>query len=102
MKPEMGRITTTIQREWLAEILAGTKKIEYRAIKPYWTERLQAVAVPFELRLINGMHKPIPEATVLIDRVTANRSAGEYELHIQRVLRFKNWDKRRQVPTVSL
>jgi hypothetical protein len=24
------RITTTIEREWLAEIIAGTKKIEYR------------------------------------------------------------------------
>jgi hypothetical protein len=30
------RITTTIEREWLAEIIAGTKKIEYREIKPYW------------------------------------------------------------------
>lgn len=28
------RITTTIEREWLAEIIAGTKKIEYRQIKP--------------------------------------------------------------------
>jgi hypothetical protein len=33
------RITTTIEREWLAEIVAGTKKIEYRQIKPYWTKR---------------------------------------------------------------
>ena len=32
-------ITTTIEREWLAEIIAGTKKIEYRRIKPYWTKR---------------------------------------------------------------
>jgi hypothetical protein len=30
------RITTTIEREWLAEIIAGNKKkIEYRQIKPY-------------------------------------------------------------------
>ena len=28
-------ITTTIEREWLAQIIAGTKKIEYREIKPY-------------------------------------------------------------------
>jgi hypothetical protein len=35
------RITTTIKREWLAEIVAGTKKIEYREIKPYWTNRLK-------------------------------------------------------------
>jgi hypothetical protein len=29
------RITTTIEREWLAQIVAGTKKIEYRQIKPH-------------------------------------------------------------------
>ncbi len=43
------RITTTIEREWLAEIIAGTKKIEYRQIKPYWTKRFAKVPVPFEL-----------------------------------------------------
>jgi hypothetical protein len=50
------RITTTIEREWLAEIIAGTKKIEYRKVKPYWTKRFAKVSVPFELRLLNGMN----------------------------------------------
>lgn len=27
-------------KKWFDEILAGTKKIEYREIKPYWTTRL--------------------------------------------------------------
>lgn len=27
-------------KEWFDQILAGTKKIEYREIKPYWTTRL--------------------------------------------------------------
>jgi hypothetical protein len=31
MLTRYGRITTTIEREWLAEIIAGTKKIEYRS-----------------------------------------------------------------------
>jgi hypothetical protein len=39
MQTRYDRITTTIKREWLAEIIAGKKKIEYRQIKPYWTER---------------------------------------------------------------
>ena len=26
------RITTTIEREWLAQIVAGTKKVEYRKV----------------------------------------------------------------------
>jgi len=56
MRLRYDRITTTIEREWLAEIIAGTKKIEYRQIKPYWTRRFEKVSVPFELRLLNGMN----------------------------------------------
>jgi hypothetical protein len=92
------RITTTIKRRWLAEIIAGTKKIECRAIKPYWTKRFKSVTIPFELRLINGMNPPVPEVTVLVHKVTTNRRAGEYDLHIKRVLGFKHWDKRRRNP----
>ena len=90
------RITTTIEREWLAEIVAGTKKIEYRQIKPYWTKRFAKVSVPFELRLLNGMNPPVPEVTVLIRKIT--RRGREYRLHIKKVLGFKHWDKRRQKP----
>ena len=43
MRVGYDRITTTIEREWLAEIIAGTKKIEYRQIKPYWTKRFAKV-----------------------------------------------------------
>jgi len=92
------RITTTIEREWLAQIVAGTKKIEYRQIKPYWTKRFAQVSVPFELRLLNGMNPPVPEVTVLIHRITKDRRAGVYELHIKKVLGFKHWDKRSQKP----
>jgi hypothetical protein len=98
MRPAHDRITTTIKREWLAEIIAGTKKIEYREVKPYWTKRLKSVTTPFELRLINGMNPPTPEVTVLICKVSINRSSGEYELHIKKILGFKHWDKRRQLP----
>jgi len=30
----------TLIKKWFDEILAGTKKFEYRDIKPYWTKRL--------------------------------------------------------------
>jgi hypothetical protein len=93
------QITTTIKREFLAAIIAGTKKIEYRQIKPFWTEHLSRVGRPFELRVLNGMLPPVPEVTVLIDRVTTNRREQIYELHIRKFLRFKHWNKRRQVPT---
>lgn len=98
MAKEDGRITTTIEREWLKRIIAGTKKNEYREIKPYWTKRLKAIGRPFELRLINGMHRPIPEVTVRIDTVRTKGDSGQYALHIEKVLEFKHWDKRRKVP----
>jgi hypothetical protein len=98
MRKSYDRITTTIEREWLAQIIAGTKKIEYRQIKPYWTERFAKVSMPFELRLLNGMNPPVPEVTVLISRIAKDRRAGEYRLHIKKVLSFRHWDKRNGRP----
>lgn len=92
------RITTTIEREWLAQIVAGIKKIEYRQIKPYWTTRFEKAKVPFELCLRNGRTPPVPEVTVLIHKIVKDRRAGEYQLHIKKVLGFKHWDKRRRKP----
>jgi len=92
------RITTTIDREWLAQIIAGTKKIEYRQIKPYWTERFAKVSIPFELCLRNGMNPPVPEVTVLVNRITRDLRAGQYKLHIKKVLGFNHWDKGNQRP----
>ena len=94
----MDRLTTTSEREWLADIVAGVKKTEYREMKPYWKKRLEAVSRPFELRLINGMQKNAPEVIVLVDRVRANRRTRQYELRIARVLSHLHWDKRRRVP----
>jgi hypothetical protein len=98
MRAGYHRITTTIERQWLAQIVAGTKKIEYRQIKPYWTKRFAKVSLPFELRLLNGMNPPVPEVTVLIHRITKDRRAGVYELHIKKIVGFKHWDKRSQKP----
>src|ERR1700721_2529116 len=98
MREGYDRITTTIEREWLAQIIAGTKKIEYRQIKPFWKKRFAKVSVPFELRLLNGRNPPVPEVTVLIHRITKDRHAGEYQLHIRKFLGFKHWDNQRQKP----
>jgi hypothetical protein len=91
-------ITTTLKREWFAKIVGGTKRIEYRKIKPYWTTRLKRVRKPFRLILRNGMTPPIPVLTVRIDKVTTNRRTGEYELHIGRVLRVEHWDRKKRKP----
>lgn len=38
-------LTLPIKRQWFDEILLGTKTIEYREIKPYWTSRFMKVTV---------------------------------------------------------
>lgn len=117
----MKRITTTIQRIWLDKIVEGTKKREYREIKPYWTDRLiqpggTTIPVPFELRMINGMKKDAPEVTVLIDKIDigpqdsdgGNSPEDVYRLHIAKILNIKNvtakaniWTGRKYVEVVG-
>jgi hypothetical protein len=93
------KITTTIKRQWLREIAAGRKRVEYREIKPYWTKRLSRVKPPFELRLINGMQVKAPEITVLVRSVGKNVHEGCFELHIGKIISLKNWNLRREQPT---
>jgi hypothetical protein len=88
----MRTLATTIKREFLAAIVARTKKIEYREIKPYWTLKFSGIMLPFKLRMINGMTKNAPEVTVLINKITIDGPQGkDYELHIRKVLDVKNW-----------
>jgi hypothetical protein len=95
-------ITTTIKREWFAQIVARTKRIEYRAVKPYWTSRLGQVTIPFRLVLRNGMTPPVPVVIVRIDKVTPNPRqtprSGTYALHVGQVLRVEHWDRARERP----
>ena len=94
----MDKITTTIKREWLREIAAGRKPIEYREIKPYWTRRLSTITAPFLLRLINGMQSKAPEVTVLVRRIRRNVRSGHFELHLGRVVEVRHWDLKRERP----
>ena len=94
----MEKVTTTIQRQWLREIVAGRKTVEYREIKPYWTKRLASLDCPFLLRLINGMTAKAPEVTVRVDRIRKNSRTGYYELRIGKIVEVHNWDRRRECP----
>jgi hypothetical protein len=86
----MGKITTTIKRQWLDLIVSGKKRTEYRDIKPYWDKRLAQVHVPFRLRLINGMRAKAPEVTVEIAHVRRNMRSKQYELAIGKIISYKN------------
>lgn len=94
---DMKRITTTLQGEWFSKIVDGSKRIEYREIKPYWITRVQAATVPSRLVLRNGMLPPVPVVTVRIDRVVpspqSKKRSGTYALHIGGILKIEHWDK---------
>jgi hypothetical protein len=94
----MDTLTTTIKREFLREIVAGRKTVEYRELKPYWDGRLSKIPAPFLLRLINGMSAKAPEVTVTVRRVVKNRRMQQYELHLGKVVEVRNWDRRREQP----
>jgi hypothetical protein len=87
-----------IKRKWFAAIVAGEHPIEYRRRSRYWRWRIEPLTAPFKLRLINGMIHPIPEAEVIVNKVTTNRSGTEYRLHLGRVLRVRRWDKKARQP----
>ncbi len=86
----MKTLTTFIKRQFLREIVAGTKTIEYREIKPYWDERLSNYKLPFKLRLINGMAQDAPEAMMIVTKVRKNVWSGYYELHLGEILDVKD------------
>lgn len=95
-------LTTTLKCEWFAKIVDGTKRIEYREIKPYWTSRLKKVKAPFRLILRNGITPSIPVLTVRIDRVVPSpwgkARRGTYALHIGQVLKIEHWDRKKGRP----
>jgi hypothetical protein len=96
----MDKLTITIKRQWLCEIVGRRKRVEYREIKKYWTDRLKKVRTPFLLRFINGMVPRAPEVTVRIDKIVKNAQSGNYELHIGKIVEVRHWDRRRERPAV--
>jgi hypothetical protein len=94
----MDKITTTIKREWLREIVAGRKPVEYREIKTYWTMRLSQIEIPFQLRLINGMQPSAPEVTVMVERIRKNARSNSFELHLGKIIEVRHWDAKREQP----
>ena len=95
----MDTLTMNIAREFFAAIVDGTKRIEYRELKPYWKVRIEPMTTPFKLRLLNGMTPPIPEAVVEVKRVTRHPAEGEYRLYLGRVLCVRHWNRRAKKPT---
>lgn len=94
-------LVINIARRYFAEILAlpRRKSIEYRDMSDYWLNRLERVGpAPFNLRMLNGMTPPVPEATVRVTKVVRRERTGTLELHLGQVLKVKHWDRKKERP----
>jgi len=101
MKYSVPTLVANIKRQFFAAILAvpRRKSIEYRDLNEYWESRLAKVGKPpFNLRLLNGMTPPVPEATVRVEKVIRKKSSKTIELHLGEVLNVKHWDRRNECP----
>jgi hypothetical protein len=95
-------VTMNIKRPYFAAILSipRRKKIEYREMKPYWETRLKPVLNQrFKLRLLNGMTPPVPEATVMVEKIVRDYRNRVFQLHLGRGLEVKQWDRKMERPT---
>ncbi len=77
----------TLMKEWFDQILDGTKKVEYREIKPYWTKRLiDKDGEPIEYDAIlfrNGYSRAARKMKVEFEGL---RTRKEYEILLGKVL----------------
>jgi len=94
-------LVVNVKRQYFAAILAQPrrKSIEYRDLTDYWESRLAKVGKPpFNLRFLNGMTPPVPEATVRVMKVIRKKNTKTIELHLGKVLQVKYWDRKKERP----
>jgi hypothetical protein len=60
MRVGSDRITTTIEREWLAEIVAGDEEDRISTDQTLLDETVRKGLFALELRPLNGMNPPVP------------------------------------------
>jgi hypothetical protein len=95
-------LVVNIERQFFAAILAQPRRqyIEHRELRDYWESRLKKVGKPpFNLRMLNGMTPPVPEATVRVTKVVLRKSTKTIELHLGKVISVKHWDRKKECPT---
>ena len=94
-------LVMNIKREFFAAILSQPRRkaVEYRDLTNYWLNRLDRVGpAPFNLRLLNGMLPPVPEATVRVEKVVIDKGSNVIELHLGRVIDIVHWDRKSEQP----
>jgi hypothetical protein len=94
-------LVVNIEREPFADILSLPRRthIAYRDMSEYWERRLKNVGKPpFNLRMLNGVTPPVPEATVRVIKVVRRKKSKTIELHLGKVLSVKHWDRKKERP----
>jgi len=78
----------TLHKIYFDQILEGSKKIEYREIKPYWTKRFfdkQGKPITYDLIFFkNGYNKNSPTMEVEWKGIKKNK---QYEISLGKVLK---------------
>jgi hypothetical protein len=80
----------TLTREPFAEIVAGTKRIEYRTRKKYWKTRLENRHYDV-IQFRNGYGAHVPEMTV--EYLGLRCYPKYYAIRLGRILKLKRWKK---------
>lgn len=81
-----------LHRQHFAEIVAGSKRVEYRDVSPYWTKRLKGRDYEV-VQFRNGYATKAPEMRVQFKGVRKVRKCGEpyYAIKLGRILSLKRW-----------
>ncbi len=82
----MNRLQLSLYKQWFDEILHGTKKIEYREIKPYYDRLLKKDYD--EVKFVNGYGKERPY--LIINIVKIIKSKEFYEIHLGNIIETGN------------
>ena len=87
----MSTLKIIIKGEYIDQIKAGTKKIEYRDITPFWTSRLYNNGKKREydnIEFINGYNKDARR--MFVEYKGVSKKAGLYNIALGEILRDDN------------
>lgn len=82
----MNRLHLSIYKKWFDEILLGTKKIEYREIKPHYKKLLKNHYD--EVKFVNGYGKERPFLVIKIIKIIKGKEF--YEIHLGNIIETGN------------
>ena len=86
----MDALKLTLHREFFDQIVAGTKTVEYRDIKPYWTTRLEGRSFD-EVHFRNGYSQDMP--FMRVEWKGMYRRGQKYCIRLGKILELKNYQK---------